>query len=353
MLWNRRFYGIVMYSIKSKYFAIFLLSLSACGGSDGTSSEVLEIPPEVERGALPADPTIARNEQGRSFVAYYADGAATPTGEGISENLVKPYLNGKLDVFSGTVSYFLDEQDETIAYVANENADGSINSSKYVFDGKDADGLDIYLEEEGSGRLEVRRHPTGWIWGRVFGKTGAGFDLRGNFATGWPVARDTLTPLGTATYNTFRSADLYLSDGRTLFGGDVDLTANFNTNTVSGVVFRRIGPVGDFQRLSAEVTVTNGRIASDGSVTMEGNNLTFTQFEDLTDQVPYLDSVPPSSIVKYSGTTNVTESKLNGQFVGDLDSSTIVGNYSGRVTVGVEGGGSEQLDFSGIFRAEN
>ena len=152
--------------------------------------------------------------------------------------------------------------------------------------------------------------------------------VRANGYYGYPTPVANLP--ATANYSRQDGGTLFLSDGRRLFGGRVNLSADFTNNNISGTVFDNFNKPSSV--VNAQVTLNNGTLSNTGVI--GGNNLTMVMTNSNT---PILNL--------QSGSGNVT-----GQIVG-TNADRAIGNFSGTMTV-VTAGGTTNESYNGVFQGD-
>jgi len=339
-----------------KYIGLVAIStLMACGGGGGGGMPDEPTPDPVQPNSLPTQPELASSEIGKgSFSAFFTQ---SDLADGVDGFNIKPFEIGNANIVSRTATFYIDPDDESVLHVLIPRADPNSDPTEFTYDlvgtperSGTGSGERIYYRYEDSNTnefVEIFRFVSGTNFGRFREiEFEVLEDRRANFFYGWPINRSELPVGGEFNYALSGGADLMLSDGRRLFGGDVDLTADFSNNKINGVLFSRDGTGPGRQRLTATVEVNGADINTDGSID-GSNNVTFTEFIDLsatTDPYANVEVQPPH----YTG-IGVSESTVSGQFVG-ANPDSVIGRYDGSAQVILSDGSTDQIDFGGTFR---
>ena len=342
----------------SKYFIMLFIigSLSACGGSntEGTTDGLpvtTEDPIAGSRNQAnapgPASSISAGSEMGY-LTAYsaYSDRNRDSTGSGISP--------GSAETRIEDVKLWLEDNGTRVVYL-------DVNNPKKEFFEFDSDGKGgtpnaagnavsyKYVEKAGrAGELDLIRSDSWFMEGRLNSdRDDTNIGPRRVFFAGWPINGSDLPSGGTATYTAQESAVLFLNDGRRLFGGEVDLTADFGARTLNGRVFDNTWQtsVGGFQGLYATVEVNNAQIDNANATISGADNVNFTFFNDFrsTEQLE-----TGQTHVDFDGPPTVTSAELVGEFVGTSPIS-VIGAFGMDGTIS-RGGQSEAFAAHGVFR---
>ncbi len=331
--------------MKSTFLGFACFGLLACGGggTDGVKSIGDEIG-FVPLNAAPANVGTPEVEQGAGlFTGFFS---RSKISDSLPNLRVRPFAEGNTEVSHDEIGVYVDESNERVVNVVTPSGTASYTvvsgpvlirtSPTIVYEW-------IYQSDQGD-RLQIHRNNAGGIWGRIYGNETEVFSptftqhrIRGNFLYGWPIDLNVAATGAVGGIATFTGAgDLYTSDGRRMFGGTTNLTANFNNNTISGDLFRATGDP-DNQEMAPTVTLTNGTMMSDGTISAT-NGIQFTS-------VNGTGADPISSI-------SVSSSTLSGRFVGNASYREAIGSFGGSGTA-IKGSGNEPISFSGLFRGSN
>lgn len=324
--------------VKSIFLTCACFGLAACGGGGGNTLGFVPL------NAAPPNVGTPQVEQGAGLFSGYF--SRSKISESLPDLRVKPFTEGNTEVSHDEISFYVDETNSRVVNVVTSSGTASYNvvsgptlirtSPTIVYEW-------IYESSQGD-RLQIHRNDAGGAWGRIYGSETEVFSptftqhrIRGNFLYGWPIDLNVAATGAVGGVATFTGAgDLYTSDGRRMFGGTTELTADFNTNTISGDLFRASGDP-DNQEMAPTVTLTNGIMASDGTISAT-NGVQFTS-------VNGTGADPISSI-------SVSNSTLSGRFVGNSSYREAIGSFGGTGTA-TKGSGNEAISFSGLFRGSN
>lgn len=169
----------------------------------------------------------------------------------------------------------------------------------------------------------------------------AQFGLKSDFYYGWKTSPATIPITGSAKYLNVIGGTLYLSDGRRLFGGRVELNADFAKSTVDGILFRNLlkGDPGN-QLMKVQVDLAGGQLGPDGTITGGSVTINPTNFSDNRN------SFDPA-YTNLDGAPFIQSSQIAGELVGPA-ANALIGAYEMKGTV-TRGGISETISAHGSF----
>lgn len=307
------------------------LVLAACGGG-GTSQPEGTIPPLVAAGTFPANFTASSNETNvGAFQILFAQSDKDPTGNRRPDRAkvtagvatVFSDANGQMTLVTPSGKRYFFEEEPTVT----ASADGR----EYTY--KEKDG--------GTNSMLIRRHDNGSRYGQfILGTLGEPSRIRASYHYGFRTDPSVIVSAPTATYTNVNGGQLFLSDGRRIFAGTTSLTVDFANTRVDGDLANNFGdPTGGTATASnpfgsameAAVSVSNGRINNDGTVSGGTLSLSFVDYN--TDPL------------SKNGTETGT---MNGQFYGP-NAENLAGTFNGSVAANQATAGASTLSFSGVF----
>lgn len=300
------------------------MGLTACGGGETMTSMSPQdtIPPLVPAGTHPANPLLSSSEvDAGSFEFFFAQSERDPTGNR------RP---GRAEVSSGIATFYSENPGEMtlvtpsgVRYVFEENGP-PVGGVRYQYSEKNG----------GTNTLEIERHGSDGHYS-IFkiGEIDQVADVRATLHYGWRTSPSVIqASSGVATYFRSGGGQLFLSDGRRIFGGSTTLAVDFANNRIDGTLMDNRG--NRQFNLESLVTVTNASLNADGTVT--GNGGISVVLDDNND--PMTLNGP------------VTNDKVSGQFYG-ANADQVSGIFEGEVDISQPIAGDSTLGFVGTFSA--
>ena len=324
-------------------FFLIAFGLAACGGGGTTDvPDAVVVPTQqatiasLAGSPAPADFTEASAEADRGFFyAYVAESELSETKPRYSEDAAKSgFVRVKVWAEDNETFYIQNSDGDSLEFKENDGAGIFVSPTSKEYNYTQVSGKD-------AGVLSLVRTSTGGVVGRYDAKPGNQFGLKSNLNYGWRADSANLPNSGKARFESPDGGTLFMSDGRRLFGGTVELNVDFGASRVDGTLFKNFnkGDPGN-QLMEAEVLVNNASIAGDGTISGGTISINPTNFLDKRN------SFDPA-YNNYDGAPNIASSSLQGEFTGTFPEA-VVGGYGMKGTIS-RASAIENFEASGVF----